>query len=100
MGLCSRYEREGKSEVRGYCDSIMRVTLDTMRSTGGYVFLLSGGAISWSKKRQPTVASVINEASTWQLPSASKEGLWLKRFVSELGWEQKKVEILCDNRVH
>ena len=98
MGLCLRYEREGKSEVRGYCDSDYAGDLDTMRSTGGYVFLLSGGAISWSSKRQPTVALSSTEAEYMAATSASKEGLWLKRFVSELGWEQKKVEILCDNQ--
>ena len=62
------------------------------------MFLLSGGAISWSSKRQPTVALSSTEAEYMAATSASKEGLWLKRFVSELGWEQKKVEILCDNQ--
>ena len=69
-----------------------------MRSTAGYVFLLAGGAISWSSKRQHTVAVSSTEAEYMAATHASKEALWLKRFVSDLGWEQSTVRIFCDNQ--
>ena len=69
-----------------------------MRSTAGYVFLLSGGAISWSSKRQPTVALSSTEAEYMAATHASKEALWLKRFVTELGWVQQTIEVFCDNQ--
>lgn len=38
--------------LHAYCDS----DLDDRKTTAGYVFLSSGGAISWVSKKQPTVA--------------------------------------------
>ena len=98
MRLCLRYEREGSTQVRGYCDSDYAGDLDTMRSTAGYVFLLAGGAISWSSKRQQIVAVSSTEAEYMAATHASKEALWLKRFVSDLGWEQSTVKVFCDNQ--
>ena len=98
MNLCLRFEKEGSTQVRGYCDSDFAGDVDTMRSTAGYVFLLAGGAISWSSKRQQTVAVSSTEAEYMAATHASKEALWLKRFVSDLGWEQSTVRIFCDNQ--
>ena len=98
VGLCLRYEREGSTQVEGFCDSDYAGDLDTMRSTAGYIFLLAGGAISWSSKRQSTVALSSTEAEYMAATHASKEALWLKRFVSELGWEQQTVQVFCDNQ--
>ena len=98
VGLCLRYEREGSTQVEGFCDSDYAGDIDTMRSTAGYIFLLAGGAISWSSKRQSTVALSSTEAEYMAATHASKEALWLKRFVSELGWEQQTVQVFCDNQ--
>ena len=54
-----------------------------MRSIAGYIFLLTGGAISWSSKRQSTLALSTTEAEYMAAIHASKEALWLNRFVSE-----------------
>jgi hypothetical protein len=97
-GKCLRFERQGKVEVLGYCDADWAGDVDTRRSTSGYVFMLGGGAISWSSKRQPTVALSSTEAEYMSATHASKEALWLRRFVEELGWEQPCVEVLCDNQ--
>jgi hypothetical protein len=80
------------------CDSDYAGDVDSMRSTGGYVFLLTGGAISWSSKRQATVALSSTEAEYMAATHASKEALWLKRLIGELGWRQSAVEVFCDNQ--
>lgn len=41
----------------GYTDASYGDCLDTRRSTSAYVFLLWNGPISWSSKRQTTVAT-------------------------------------------
>lgn len=40
----------------GYCDADWASDIDERRSTTGYLFTINGGAISWSSKRQQTVA--------------------------------------------
>ena len=39
-----------------------------------------------------------NEAEYMVAIHESKEALWLKRFVSALGWGQKNVHVFCDNQ--
>ena len=54
------------------------------RSTTGYAFMLSKGAISWKSKRQPTVALSSTEAEYMALTEASKEGIWLRGLYTEI----------------
>ena len=49
------YRREGKSELLGYTDSDYAGDVDDSKSTSGYVFLMSGGAVAWSSRKQPIV---------------------------------------------
>jgi hypothetical protein len=49
-------------EVLGYCDADWGGDLEDRRSTIGFVFMIGGGAISWSSKRQPTIALSATEA--------------------------------------
>jgi hypothetical protein len=46
------YERSDSLEIVDYSDSDFTGCLDTDRSTSGYVFKLTGGAISWSSSKQ------------------------------------------------
>ena len=48
--------------LQGWSDSNWAGDFDTRRSTTGYCFTLGSGAISWSSKRQPTVALSSTEA--------------------------------------
>ena len=97
-GKCLRFEKQGRVEVKGYCDADWAGDIDTMKSTSGYVFMIGGGAISWSSKKQQTVALSSSEAEYMSATHASKEALWVKRFVEEIGWKQPCVEIYCDNQ--
>ena len=48
--------------VRGYVDSDYAGDLDRSKSTTGYVFTLTGGAVSWVSKLQSVVANSTTEA--------------------------------------
>ena len=48
----------------------------------GFMFHLRSAAISWSSKKQPTVAST--EAEYRTAPVATSEAIWLKRLLKDL----------------
>jgi hypothetical protein len=70
--------------LEGYADSDYAVDPDKRRSTGGYVFLLAGGAISWGSKVLPTVATSTMEAEYMANGNGAKEALWLRKVMETL----------------
>ena len=58
------YSKElgGSTKPLGYVDADYGGDLDTRRSTSRYVFLMARGPVSWSSKRQQTVALSTTEA--------------------------------------
>ncbi len=93
------FNASGAASLHGYCDADYAGDIDTRRSTTGYMFLLAGGAISWSSKLQPTVAVSTAEAEYMAAAHAVKEALWLRKVLCafELG-SREPVPILCDNQ--
>ena len=68
------------------------------RSTSGFVFSLGSGAISWSSKKQPTVALSSTEAEYRGAAVAACEAVWLKRILKDLGVPIKDpTSLYCDN---
>jgi len=67
-----------------YSDADWAGDLDTRKSTGGYVCMLARSAVSWSSKRQQTVALSSTEAEYMALTQAAKEAIWVSRFLAEL----------------
>ena len=84
--------------LEAYCDADYAGDIDTRRSTTGYVFILSGGAISWSSRLQPTVAASTTEAEYMAAAYAIKEALWLRTLLLELDMEIGTVTINADNQ--
>jgi len=68
--------------------------LDTRKGTGGYACVLTEerspgeksnwSAVSWSSKRQQTVALSSTEAEYMALTQAAEEAIWVSRFIAEL----------------
>jgi len=81
----------------GFSDASWGNDLHTRKSTTGYVFYLSGGLISWSSKRQSTVALSSTEAEYMALTHTTKEAVWL-RTLTELGFEQVTTTLYEDNQ--
>jgi hypothetical protein len=86
------------SGLEGFCDADYAGDLDTRRSTTGYVFILNGGAISWSSKRQATVAVSTSEAEYIAAAQAVKEALWLRNLLKDLAEPVGAIKINGDNQ--
>ena len=56
---------------------------DTSRSTAGWIFSLGGSPISWSSKRQATVALSSCEAEYMVASEATKEAIWIRNLLQE-----------------
>ena len=78
LGL--RYEADSTSAY-GMTDSDWAVK----HSTTGWVFMYNQAAISWSSKKQTSVALSSCEAEIMAASEAAKEGIHLQRFLAELG---------------
>ena len=85
-------------DLTAYCDADYAGDLDTRRSTTGYVFILNGGAISWSSRLQPTVAASTTEAEYMAAAAAIKEALWLRTLLSNLHLNITTVNINADSQ--
>ena len=87
--VCLSYSNHGTSSIlQGFVDSDWGGSLKERRSTSGYAFIFGGGAVSWKSKKQPTVALSTTEAEYMAATQATKEAIWLRRFLQEIGLQQ------------
>ncbi|PKU63193.1 Retrovirus-related Pol polyprotein from transposon TNT 1-94 [Dendrobium catenatum] len=94
------FRRSDHLEVIGYSNLDFAGCLDSRKSTFGYVFLLSGGAISWKSAKQSIIAASTMEAEFVACFDATIQGLWLRNFILGLGVVDsisKPLKIYCDN---
>ena len=66
-----------------YCDADWASKLDR-KSISGYVILLSGGAITWSSKKQLTVVLSTAKAEYVGTTHVTKQVLWMQSLFDEL----------------
>jgi hypothetical protein len=86
-----------KLVLHGYVDSDMVGDKDSRRSTTGYVFTIGGTIVSWISKLQKVIALSTIEAEYVAATEASKEMIWLQRFMEELGKKQENNRFYCDS---
>ena len=73
--------------ITAYVDSDWASDPDTRRSTTGYMIFLNRSPISWSCKKQQTVALSSVEAEYMTLSAATQEVVYLKQLFEDLGIE-------------
>jgi hypothetical protein len=76
--------QETDVNAEGYSDADWASDSDDRRSTSGNVFVMSGGAISWTSKKQPTVALSTSESEYIALCFATQEAVWLRQLMRDL----------------
>jgi len=71
---------------------------DNRRSTAWYVFTIGGTTVSWISKLQKVVELSTIEAEYFVAIEASKEMIWLQRFMEELGKKKENNKLYCDSQ--
>ena len=84
----------------GYSDANWARDIDNRHSVSGNVFLLGGGAVSWTSKRQTVVATSTAEAEYIALYHCAQEAVVMRELLSELdgAYRDKPLVIMCDSQ--
>ena len=71
------------SGLEGYTDAD-GASQEHRHAISGYAFLIDGGAVSWSSKKQEIVTLSTAEAEYVAATHAAKEAIWLRRLIGEV----------------
>ena len=89
LGIVYRSDAKNPN-FTGYLDAAYGNTEED-KSISGYVFIASGGAITWSSKKQITQALSSTEAEYVAMSEAAQEACWLRSLHKELGLLQESI---------
>jgi len=92
------YGREVK-DLEGYADADGSMHED-QKAISGYAFLINGGAVSWSMKKQDIISLSTTEAEYVAATHAANEALWLRTFINQVfgGNIEKPTTLYSDNQ--
>ncbi|GKC23385.1 hypothetical protein Tco_1025535, partial [Tanacetum coccineum] len=71
--------------VSCYTDAGYLTDADDLKSQTGYVFVLNGGAVDWKSTNQSIFVTSSAKAEYIAAYDASKEAVWVRKFISDLG---------------
>ena len=98
--MCMTYGGEEELSVKGNVDASFQTDMYNFISEYGYVFMLNGGAMTWRTSKHETIANSTTYSEYIAANEATKEVVWIKKFIKDLGVVPsmaKIVEILRDN---
>jgi Reverse transcriptase (RNA-dependent DNA polymerase) len=89
---------ETKRTLEGYADADGSMNEDR-RAISGYAFLIDGGAVSWSSKRQEIVSLSTTESEYVAATHGMKEALWLRSLLTDaFGTTISATTLFSDNQ--
>lgn len=91
-------EEDGTGGMTGYADADGQMQEDR-RAISGYAFLIDGGAVSWSSKRQEIISLSTTESEYVAATHASKEAIWLRQLIGQIFSPlTSPTTLFCDNQ--
>ncbi|GJV45381.1 putative RNA-directed DNA polymerase [Tanacetum coccineum] len=94
------YQKTDNLEVVGYSDSDFAKCKDSSRSTSGYIFMLSGGPISWRSHKQELTTTSTMMAEYVACYHATSHAILLRNLISGLKVVDsisRPIRLYCDN---
>ncbi|GJZ55031.1 putative retrotransposon protein [Tanacetum coccineum] len=96
------YGGDLKRELRVSCytDVGYLMDADDLKYQTEYVFILNGGVVEWKSTKQSIFATSSTEAEYIAAYDASKEVVWVRKFISGLGIVptiEEPIKMYCDN---
>jgi Reverse transcriptase (RNA-dependent DNA polymerase) len=86
-------------EVVGYSDADWAGCAIDRKSTAGYFTFVGGNLVTWKSKKQNVVTLSSAEAEFRGMVKGICELLWLKKLLTELGFEPgTEMKLFCDNK--
>jgi hypothetical protein len=93
------YQNCPEPDCTGFSDADWGNDEIDSKSITGFVFLIGNGAVTWSAKKQDSVARSTQQAEYQAYSAAAREALWIRTLLNELGFPPKgPTEIKVDNR--
>jgi hypothetical protein len=94
-----RYTSSGGVMLHGFTDSDWMGSVVDRKSTSGYCFSLGSAMISWSSRKQGSVAQSTAEAEYIAASAAGREAVWLRKLLSDLFRSELEPTVIhCDNQ--
>jgi hypothetical protein len=85
-------------EMVGYADADGSMGEDR-KAISGYAFMINGGAVSWSAKRQEIISLSTTESEYIAATYAAKEALWLRQLILQIfGINLDATTLFSDNQ--
>ena len=91
------YPKGSTFELLGYSDSDYVGCKVSRKSTIGTCQFIGRSLVSWSSKKQNSVALSIAEAEYVAAGACCAQLLWMKQTLKDFGCELTKIPLLCDN---
>ena len=91
------YGHSGNLNLVGYTDADFAGSRVDRKSTSGTCQFLGGSLVSWSSRKQHSVALSTAEAEYVAAGSCCAQLLWLNQTLGDYGLNFRKIPILCDN---
>jgi hypothetical protein len=86
--LGTSYGPGSDPKLKGYVDSDYAGDRTDRKSTYGSVFMLYGGPVAWTSRKQQSVSTSTTEAEYVALCQGSKEAVWFRGLLRETGFTQ------------
>ncbi|KAD2393870.1 hypothetical protein E3N88_40847 [Mikania micrantha] len=97
MGLW--YGKDKELRLLGYTYSDWGGCVDDRKSVSTNIFMMGNSAVSWSSRKQSSVALSSSEVEYISASAAACQGIWLRRILEDFGlFQNGPTVILCDNK--